>query len=323
MLSLSGGVLFSTLRHPTYVRQPVPGASDPVLGINGGAQPTPYIVGLLNYKMPYFDPWKDVGLAISTGPVLRVGGDTNTSAFGYFNGISVHFWHRLFVTFGSHVGQFADIPTGFKIGQTIPASFGQLTPSNRWSARFAIAVTYKTNNLSALTSSSKDSTAPPSKTPAPKTPTTVGSNDGGTKSAEVLKSDSPSASQSSSDHTALQLRVAQSAATTADPVPGNPAVPLADGGLQVRPSILRFPSLKSGVANRLLVEVTDSSSGLKIHAKIAARDYRVEQIECVRNECDVVISYAPAAGDRTGALLRLVAEDGRFVDVPIAVSNTK
>src|SRR5712671_6721521 len=92
VLNLSGGVLLSTLRHPTYIRQAVPGATDPILAINGGAQPVPYIVGLLNYRFPGLD-WAKVGFALSTGPVLRVGGDTNTSSFGYFNGMSLHLWH--------------------------------------------------------------------------------------------------------------------------------------------------------------------------------------------------------------------------------------
>lgn len=150
VFSLSGGVLFSTLRHPTYIRQTVPNSMNPVLGIDGGSEPAPYILGLLNYKVPRLD-WQNVGFALSTGPVLRVGGGTGTSTFGYFNGLSFHFWHRLFVTAGSHVGQFADIPAGFTIGQSIPSSFGQLTPTNRWSARFAIAVTYKTNDFGSLT----------------------------------------------------------------------------------------------------------------------------------------------------------------------------
>jgi hypothetical protein len=154
VLNLSGGVLFSTLRHPTYVRQSIPGSADSVLGIDGGSQPVPMIVGLLNYKIPRMD-FSTIGFALSSGPVLRVGGSSGTTGFGYFNGVSIHVWHRLFVTAGSHVGQFPDIPTGFKIGQTIPSSFGQLTPANRWSARFAVAVTYKTNDLGALTSQTK------------------------------------------------------------------------------------------------------------------------------------------------------------------------
>jgi hypothetical protein len=153
VLSLSGGVLFSTLRHPSYIRQTVPGSTDPVLAIDTGADPVPSIVGLLNYRIPKCE-WGFFGLALSSGPVLRVGGTSGTSSFGYFNGISGHLWHRLFVTAGSHVGQFPDIPLGFRVGQAIPSSFGQLTPTSRWSARFAVAVTYKTNDLGALSSQS-------------------------------------------------------------------------------------------------------------------------------------------------------------------------
>jgi len=168
VLTLSGGILLSSLRHPTYVRQSVPNATDPVLAIDGGAEPVPYILGMLNYKLPLpCVDWPNFGFALSTGPVLRVGGSNNSSSFGYFNGISVDFWHRLYVTIGSHVGQFADIPLGFKIGQTIPPSFGQLTPTNRWSARLAIAITYKTTDLGSLSASSTGGSKQPTLTPSP------------------------------------------------------------------------------------------------------------------------------------------------------------
>ncbi len=160
VLSLSGGVLFSTLRQPTYVRQTVPGSTNSVLGVDGGGVPVPYIIGLLNYRVPRLD-WPKVGFALSTGPVLRVGGSSTATSFGYFNGLSVTFWHRLYVTGGSHVGQFPDTPAGFAVGQSIPSTFtGQLTPVHRWTARFAIAVTYKTNDLGALSSQTKTTTTP-------------------------------------------------------------------------------------------------------------------------------------------------------------------
>src|SRR4029077_7168009 len=110
-------------------------------------------------KLPFgkLTNWNHYGLALSTGPVLRVGGTTGTSSFGYFNGLSIHFWHRLYVTRGSHVGQFADVPLGFAVGQSIPSTFtGQLTPTNRWSARVGWAITYKTNDLGSLTPSGGD-----------------------------------------------------------------------------------------------------------------------------------------------------------------------
>lgn len=158
VLNLSAGVLFSTLRHPNYIRQTVPNNAQPVLAIDGGSEPTPYLVGLLNYRFPGLS-WSKVGFALSTGPVLRVGGDSGASTFSYFNGVSFEFWNRLFVTAGSHVGQFPDIPEGFQVGQAIPANFGQLAPTNRWSARFAVAVTYKTQDLGALKPTSKNASS--------------------------------------------------------------------------------------------------------------------------------------------------------------------
>jgi hypothetical protein len=176
VLRLSAGFLFSQLQDRSYVTRTVPTSTGTanVLGVNGDSALTPYLVGLLNYQVPHLSG-KYGGLWLSSGPTLRItttGG--NTSAFGFFGGVSASLWNRLFITPGIHFGQFAATPAGLTVGQTIPANFGQVQPINRWSARFGFSITYKTLSLGSLTkSSTKTST---DQTPAPGTTTKPPSN---------------------------------------------------------------------------------------------------------------------------------------------------
>jgi hypothetical protein len=124
-------------------------------------------IALLNYAVPRLDS-DTIGLAISTGPVLQLNtGSSDVSNLGYFAGLSVHFWRRLFLTPGWHVGQFSDFPTGLYPGDTIPQNYGNLTGVNRWSARFAFAITYRVADLSKVI---KKPAATTSKTPPPAAP---------------------------------------------------------------------------------------------------------------------------------------------------------
>ena len=78
------------------------------------------------------------------------------SNVGFFGGVSAHLWKRFYVTPGIHVGEFADFPPGFTApNQPIPSGFGQLNPNKRWTARFAIGITYKALDFSKFTSNSK------------------------------------------------------------------------------------------------------------------------------------------------------------------------
>lgn len=157
VLTLSGGILLSQLENRSYVRQQVPTATgtDNILGVDNGSKPTAYLVGLLNYRIPHLD-WGKAGFAVSTGPVLRLGSTkSDVSSFGYFAGISGHLWRRFYVTPGVHIGEFADFPAGLTRGQTVPSSIAELTPVKRWTVRFAIGITYKTNDLGSLKAQSK------------------------------------------------------------------------------------------------------------------------------------------------------------------------
>lgn len=160
ILTLSGGVLFSRVPNQSYEARKSPDSSENVLVVQGNSKFRPEGVALLNYLIPYLDN-DTAGLAISAGPVVRFGGTGDTSSLGFFTGISGHLYHRFYVTPGVHFGQFADFPVGFFEGRTVPANFGELTPIKRWTARFALGISFQTagfgsNQTAKLTESSGD-----------------------------------------------------------------------------------------------------------------------------------------------------------------------
>ncbi|HJZ69939.1 MAG TPA: hypothetical protein VKF81_17565, partial [Blastocatellia bacterium] len=153
ILVSSAGFLLTQLQARTYVSRTVPDPSDPtktqnVLGVDGGGRMRPALTALLNYNLPW-QPWRNAGLAISAGPVFDISnGKADTSRFGFFGGGSLHLWNRLFLTPGVHVGEFADFPQGFsKPGQVIPDKTGTPNPVKRYTARFAIGITFKVGEL--------------------------------------------------------------------------------------------------------------------------------------------------------------------------------
>lgn len=168
VLTLSAGALATALEGRTYAARNAPGATAtdpvrPVLAVDGTGW-RPLGAALLNYEIPCGsnDTW---GLAASTGPVVQFGNTSGTASLGYFFGLSVHMWHRFYITPGFHLGEFADLPIGFTgKGDTVPANFGELVPSKRWSTRFAIAFTYRTLDLSKVVTKPKVvDTTPPAK----------------------------------------------------------------------------------------------------------------------------------------------------------------
>lgn len=165
-LSLSVGTLFTEVPYRTYTAQNVPGTSgvQNLLVVSENGRWTPQGVGLLNYKLFNMDKGTQLGLSASSGPVFKFGGTPGVSNFGWFAGASVSIWHRLFLTPGIHIGEFADYPAGFGNNTVVPANFGTPTPEKRWTGRFAFSITYRTN---ALVKSSSGST--PAASTAPKT----------------------------------------------------------------------------------------------------------------------------------------------------------
>jgi hypothetical protein len=173
-LTLSGGFLLTTLQARSYSSRTAPDPAAPttktinVLGVDYGSGVRPALTALLNYHIPYVD-WPRGGLALSAGPVIDVSsGKADTSKFGFFGGVSFHLWNRFWITPGVHVGEFADVPQGFKgAGDIIPPNTGTPVPVKRYTARFAIAITFKGGNPAALVSDNKNATPANS---APSTP---------------------------------------------------------------------------------------------------------------------------------------------------------
>ena len=167
VLTLSLGVLASGIPYRTYDHQAVPHATgnQDTLIVNGNSRFTPQGVALLNFKLHTWDVDPEPGLFLSTGPVFKFGGTPGISTFGWFGGASLGLWHSLFLSTGMHMGQFADFPPGFTNGSVIPANFGSLTPSTRWTSRFAFAVSFQTKSL--VKSSKSSATADAGSTPAP------------------------------------------------------------------------------------------------------------------------------------------------------------
>jgi hypothetical protein len=157
ILTLSLGPVFSEIQNRSYgIRTvPAPTAANPnntnnVISVDGASSFTPYVAALLNYRIP-LNKWifDEHPLTVTSGPVVRVSSGQGASAIGYFAGVSVTLFNRLFLTPGVQVGQFADFPQGFTAaGQSVPPGITTLTPTNRNTVRFAFGISYKTHDFS-------------------------------------------------------------------------------------------------------------------------------------------------------------------------------
>lgn len=154
VLTLSAGALFSAIPDRTYDARKSPTSTLNILTVEGNSRSTPAIVGLMNYSLGALHLDGDTaGLALSAGPVIRLGAKSDASTFGFFAGVSGHLYHRFYITPGFHFGQFSDFPVGFSNGATVPANFGDLNPVKRWTTRFGLAITFKVKDFSGLGSS--------------------------------------------------------------------------------------------------------------------------------------------------------------------------
>ena len=184
ILTLSAGAMFSSIADRTYEARKSPNSTLNVLTVEGDSKATPNIVALLNYSLGALRLDSDTaGLALSAGPVLKLGSQSEASSFGFFTGLSGHLYHRFYVTPGIHFGQFADFPIGFGNGSTVPENFGELTPVKRWTARFGLAITFKTKDFSGIASSD--------------TPTVTGDEGGGTPKPKPKPAPTPDSDSSS------------------------------------------------------------------------------------------------------------------------------
>jgi hypothetical protein len=149
-LNLSAGALFSEVQNRSYLVRTIPTGTGTtnVLSVDGISTFSPTAVALLNYEIPHLD-WERFGFAVSTGPVFRLGSKSDTSSFGYFAGVSMHLFHRFYITPGYHLGQYADFPAGFsQPNQVVPPGFATPTPVTRWTWRFGFALSYKAKDFS-------------------------------------------------------------------------------------------------------------------------------------------------------------------------------
>jgi hypothetical protein len=171
-LTLSAGALFSNLPSRSYsiVNTPAAdGSTSNKLQVSGDGVFAPYLLGLLNYEIPHMSK-PNLGFALSSGPVLRVGSSSDTSSFGYFVGGSFHLYHRFYISPGIHIGEYADYPPGFSsAGQTVPSGITTLTPTKKWLVRFSFGVTYQAKDFSTV-GIKPATTEKPSDTTKPATP---------------------------------------------------------------------------------------------------------------------------------------------------------
>ena len=174
-LTLSAGTLISKLSAQSFRTVQVPkvdpetglasGETFSALALDGGSAVSPHAMALLNYKIPVLRN-KPYGFSVSSGPVFRLAGATDASAVGYFGGISVNLWDRFFLTPGVHIGEFSDFPIGFTEGSFVPPNFGTLSPTKRWTARFGIGITYRTNAFRRAEVKGAANNLPPSEEPS-------------------------------------------------------------------------------------------------------------------------------------------------------------
>jgi len=175
-MTISVGPLFSEIQDRSYSVVTAPPAvggttNQNVLQINGVSTLTTYLTGLLHFSLPIGNEWLNgerAGLAISTGPVLRVGGQSASSAFGWFAGPSYHLYHLIYLTAGVHIGQFGGLPAEFaSAGQIVPSGFPTPTAQNRTTARFGFAITLKAKDFTTLGTTGAKASAPAAQTKAP------------------------------------------------------------------------------------------------------------------------------------------------------------
>ncbi len=151
-LTLSAGALFSEVQNRSYTSSSAPNAAGTgttnILAVGGLSRFNPTAVALLNYELPFAD-WERFGFALSTGPVFRLGSKSDATSFGYFAGMSIHLYHRFYISPGFHLGQFADFPAGFsQANQPVPSGLSTPTAITRWTWRFGFGLSYKAKDFS-------------------------------------------------------------------------------------------------------------------------------------------------------------------------------
>lgn len=169
-LTLSFGMLLTRIEERSYAARKAPGQTENILAVDGRAYFRPTFAALFNYELPLprrlSNP--DFGVALTAGPTIKLtGGKADTSNFGFFVGPTLHLRRLLYISPGFHIGQFADFPIGFYDGRTVPANFGELTPTKRWTTRFGLGISFRTPDFSRILGSSGDKKSTPAATTKP------------------------------------------------------------------------------------------------------------------------------------------------------------
>jgi hypothetical protein len=164
VLSLSAGALLTTLPQHSYLDRRDPASGNNVVVVEGTGLARPIGVALLNYQIPHARWMRNdqVGLNLASGLTFDLGSTkSDTAGVGWFGGVSLDFYHRLFITPGIHFGEFADFPVGFGNGSVIPDNFGEMNPVKRWTGRFAISITYRTASFAKTAAASEPKASEP------------------------------------------------------------------------------------------------------------------------------------------------------------------
>jgi len=315
-LTFSAGALFSGIANRTYANRIAPDLNDPGKTRNILAVDGPSIgfnsVGLFNYQLPWsWANWKNAGLALSSGPVLKIGNKSDTSAFGYFGGLSLHLYHRVFISFGAHVGEFADFPAGFgHSGQTVPTGINELTPTKKTIARFGFALTYKAHDFS-----SAQTFATLKSTPDKASATAPSENNQQSKSVKPPKTQPSPA-------TGLVGAAAAAGTSMTATSSGNPNVPPA---LFIFPKAISVGELPVGTMEKRVIKVSNNGSEtIELHAfnsgqgVLKVNDCGVIQPGAV---CTLTLTVTPVDKKAISETVDLVDQDGRMQQVQINVTG--
>lgn len=178
VFTLSVGIAISTIaaREYTVVHVPKTGPDGQTLSetydalaVQGATNRRPVGTALFNFAVPLRELNQDSwGLAVSTGPAVRLGGVGTSSSFGWFGGVSLHLWRYVYLMPGFHFGEFADFPVGFSQNSAVPPNFGTPVPVKRWTAKFGFSMTFLTKSFASLKTQEAKPDASESKTPGPK-----------------------------------------------------------------------------------------------------------------------------------------------------------
>jgi len=168
--TLSLGPIFSQLQSRQYVSVAIPNSAGTgtsnVLAVQNGSGYRAAGAALVNFALPRASKG-GFALFATTGPTFKSAAD-NTSAFGWFAGVSIALNKLLYLTPGFHYGEFADFPRGYADGTPIPTGVATPTPLKRYTWRFGFGISFRTASFAKTEEKKADDKAQPAAAPADK-----------------------------------------------------------------------------------------------------------------------------------------------------------